>query len=52
MSILSFSLQSGTTERITVWELEITTYAWDSGKNFDDEIKLGTFLLRLSESQL
>ena len=32
MSILSFSLQGNTTERITAWEREIATYERDSGK--------------------
>ena len=52
MSILSFSLQGDTAERITAWEREIATYERDSGKVLVDEIKIGTFLLRLSESQL
>ena len=38
--------------RITAWEREIATYERDSGKVLDDEIKIGTFLLRLLESQL
>ena len=38
--------------RITAWESEIATYERDSGKVLDDEIKIGTFLLRLPESQL
>ena len=37
MSILSFSLQSDTTERITAWERETATYERDSGKTLDDE---------------
>ena len=52
MSILSFSLQGDTTERITAWEREIATYEQDSGKVLDDEVEIGTFLLKLSESQL
>ena len=52
MSILSFSLQGDTAERITAWEGEIATYERDSGKVLDDEIKIGMFLLRLPESQL
>ena len=52
MSILSFSLQGDTTERVTAWEREIATYKGDNGKVLDDEIKIGTFLLRLPESQL
>ena len=52
MSILSFSLQSDTTERITAWERETATYERDSGKTLDDEIKIGTVLLRLPESHL
>ena len=52
MSILSFSLQGDKAERITAWEREISTYERDSGKVLDDEIKIGTFLLRLLESQL
>ena len=52
MSILSFSLQGDTAERITAWEREIATYERDSSKVLDDEIKIGTFLLRLPESQL
>ena len=52
MSTLSFSLQGDTTERITAWEREIATCQRDSGKVLDDEIKIGTFLLRLPESQL
>ena len=31
---------------------EIATYERDSGKVLDDEIKIGTILLRLPESQL
>ena len=52
MSILSFSHQGDTTERVTAWEREITTYERDSGKVLDDENKIGTFLLRQPESQL
>ena len=52
MSILSFSLQGDTAERITACEREIVTYESDKGKVLDDEIKIGTFLLRLPESQL
>ena len=52
MSILSFSFQDDTTERITAWEREIATYERDSGKILDDEIKVGAVLLRLPESQL
>ena len=52
MSILSFSLQSDTAERITAWEREKATNVRDSGKVWDDEVKIGTFLLRLPESQL
>ena len=50
MPILS-SLQGDTTERVTAWEREITTYKGESGKVLDDEIKIGTFLLRQPESQ-
>ena len=52
MSILSFSFQGDATERITAWECETATYERDSGKTLDDEIKVGTVLLRLPESQL
>ena len=52
MSILSFSFQGDATERITAWEREIATYERDSGKIFDDEIKVGAVLLRLPEPQL
>ena len=52
MSILSFSLQGYTTERITAWEREIATYEHDSGKILDDDIKIGTVSLRLPKSQL
>ena len=52
MSILSFSLQGDTAEQIKFWEREKATYERDSGKVSDDEIKIGTFLLRLPESQL
>ena len=52
MSILAFSFQGDTTERITAWYREIATYERDCGKTLDDEIKIGTVLLRLSESQL
>ena len=52
MSILSFSLQGDTSERITAWEREIATCERDSGKILDYEIKIGTVLLRLPESQL
>ena len=38
MSILSFSFQGDTSERITAWEREIATYERDSGKILDDEI--------------
>ena len=47
MSILVFSFQGDTTERITAWEREIATYERDIGKTLDDEIKIGTVLLRL-----
>ena len=53
MSILSFSLQGDPTDRITAWEREMATYERVSGnKVLDDELKIGTFLLRLTESQL
>ena len=52
MSILSFSFQGDTTERITAWEREIATYERDSGKTVEDEINIGTVLLRLPESLL
>ena len=52
MSILSFSFQGDTTDRITAWEREIVMYERDSGKTLDDEIKVGTVLLRLPESPL
>ena len=51
MSILSFSFQGDATDRITAWESEIATYERDSGKTLDDEIKIGTVVLR-TESQL
>ena len=47
MSILSYSPQGDATERITAWEREIATYERDSGKTLDDEINIGTVLLRL-----
>ena len=51
--MLSFSLLGDTTtERITAWEREVATYERDSRKVLDDEIKIGTFLLRLPESHL
>ena len=37
---------------MTALERQIATYERDSGKVLDDEIKIGTFLLRLPESQL
>ena len=37
MSILSYSFQGDTTERITAWEREMATYERDSGKIIDDE---------------
>ena len=52
MSILSFSFQGDTAERITAWVREIATCELDSGETLDDEIKVGTVLLRLPESQL
>ena len=52
ISILSFSLQGDSTESTTAWEREVVTYERDSGKCLDDEIKIGTFLLRLTELQL
>ena len=52
LSTLSFPLQGNTAKRITAWEREIATYERDSGKVLDDEIKIGTFLLRWPESQL
>ena len=52
MSIMSLSLQGDATERITAWGHEMATYERDSCKVFDDEIKFGTVLLRLPESQL
>ena len=50
MSILSFSLQDDTTERIS--DREMATYECDCCKILDDEIKVGAVLLRLPESQL
>ena len=41
-----------TTERITAWEREIATCERDSSKFLDDEIKIGTLLLRLPEAQV
>ena len=38
--------------QITAWERVMATHERDSGKVLDDEIKIGTFLLRLPESQL
>ena len=38
--------------RIPAWEREIAIYKRDSGKVLDDETKIGTFLLRMPESQL
>ena len=52
MSILSFSFQGDTSERITAWEREIATYERDSGKILLDGIKVGAVLVRLPESQL
>ena len=52
MSILSYSFQGDTTERITAWEREIATYERDSGKILEDEIKVGAVLLGLPELQL
>ena len=52
LSILSPSPQGDATERITAWERDMATYERDSGKVLDDEIKIGTFLLRLPESKL
>ena len=52
MSILSFSFQGDATDQITAWESEIATYERDSGKTLDDDFKIGTVLLRLTESQL
>ena len=52
MSILSFSRQGDTAERITALKREMATYEQDSGKVLDDVIKIGTFLLWLPESQL
>ena len=52
MSILAYSFQGDTTERITAWERAMATYERDSGKVLDDEIKVGAVLLRLPESQL
>ena len=40
MSILPFSLQGDTTERIAAWEREIATNERDSGKVLEDEIKI------------
>ena len=52
MSILSYTFQCDATERITAWEREMAKYECDSGKIFDDEIKVGAVLLRLREAQL
>ena len=51
MFIFSFSLQGDMSERITAWEREIATFERDSSDVLD-ETKIGTFLLRLPESQL
>ena len=45
MSILSFSLQGDTTERITAWEREIATYERDSGKILVARVSVKTYLL-------
>ena len=50
MSILSCSLQGDTTERVTAWEREIATYEVATSRTM--KFKIGTFLLRLPESQL
>ena len=49
MSILFYSFQGDTTERITAWEREMATYERDTGKTLDGEIKVGVVLLRLPE---
>ena len=51
MSILSYSFQGDTTERITAWEREIATYERDSGKILDDEIKVGAQIARITVSK-
>ena len=38
--------------RFTAWEREIATYERDSGKVLDDEVKIGTFLLRLPKMRV
>ena len=52
VSILSFSLQGDTTERITAWERECATYERDSGNFLNEEIKIGTLLIRFPGSRL
>ena len=52
VSILSFSVQGVTIERLIAWEPEMVTYERISGKILDHEIKNGTVLLRSPESQL
>ena len=46
------SVQGDTSERLTTWEREIATYERDSCKVLDDEIKIGTFLIKLPETPL
>ena len=41
ISILSFSFQGDTTERITAWEREIATERKTVARSLDDEIKVG-----------
>ena len=51
MSILSYSFQGDTAERITAWEREIATCE-AVARFLMNEIKVGAVLLRLPESQL
>ena len=49
MTILSYSVGGDLVERLGSWERDIHEYQRSSGKNLDDEVRIGAFLLRLPE---
>ncbi len=50
MALMSVNLQGELTERMAAWERDVALYEAASGKNLDDEVRIGIFMLRLPES--
>ena len=52
MAILSFNFSGDLVERMGAWEREIGLYEAAAEKVLDDEMRIGTFLLRIPESPM